>query len=65
MNLLQELENGKPPKTVEIERWNIVTALMDLYRSDDDVLDCVRQFKFKGELGCDFGGLSRGILTLL
>lgn len=59
---LEEI-NGESA-TVEIERWNVVSQLMDMYSKDDHVMDRVLQFQFKGELGHDFGGLSRETYSL-
>ena len=58
------LENLDDSSIVEIERWNVVSKLMEMYTNDDHVMECILQFKFKGELGQDFGGLSRETYSL-
>lgn len=35
-----------------------------MYSNDDHILECILQFQFKGELGQDFGGLSRETYSL-
>ncbi|KAK3703507.1 hypothetical protein QZH41_002223 [Actinostola sp. cb2023] len=55
---------GASSKLLWVERWNILPALMEMYRTDDGLVDCVLQFRFKDEMGCDYGGLSREVYSL-
>ena len=63
--IVEDMEiEGASSKLLWVERWNLLPALMEMYRTDDGLVDCVLQFRFKDEMGCDYGGLSREVYSL-
>ncbi|KAK3754730.1 hypothetical protein QZH41_019376 [Actinostola sp. cb2023] len=63
LEIVQSLEEDGAAKIVNLQRWNIVSELMNLYENDKEIVENIMTFRLEGEMASDLGGVSREVYS--
>ncbi|KAK3720969.1 hypothetical protein QZH41_006538 [Actinostola sp. cb2023] len=63
LEIVQSLEEDGAAKIVNLQRWNIVSELMNLYENDKEIVENIMTFQLEGEMASDLGGVSREVYS--
>ncbi|KAK3712043.1 hypothetical protein QZH41_005341 [Actinostola sp. cb2023] len=63
LEIVQSLGEDGAAKIVNLQRWNIVSELMNLYENDKEIVENIMTFQLEGEMGSDFRGVSREVYS--